>query len=224
MIGSADALDRLGALTTGVAQRVFPTLTEPLRSRAELQRLVADDAAWEALFEAPLSRMLESSFDSDLVRGIVATDALIGTFAALDDPGLLAEPLLPVPRDRQRHGTVGHPGRRHGGADRCARRRGPSCRGRAAVRRARRWRSSLTARGRPRCTPRAVRCSRAGGCWPTSRRPCWRSCLGNRRSEPDARGLPAQAQPAPAPPAAAARLRGDVGGGVRRDLPRQRGL
>ncbi len=33
--------------------------------------------------------MLESSFDSDLVRGIVATDALIGTFAALDDPGLV---------------------------------------------------------------------------------------------------------------------------------------
>ena len=86
---SMDALDRFGALTTGVAQRVFPTLTEPLRSRAELQRLVADDAAWEALFEAPLSRLLESSFDSDLVRGIVATDALIGTFAALDDPGLL---------------------------------------------------------------------------------------------------------------------------------------
>ena len=86
---SADALDRLGGLTAGVARRVFPTLTEPLRSRAELQGLVADEAAWEALFEAPLSRLLESSFDSDLVRGIVATDALIGTFAALDDPGLL---------------------------------------------------------------------------------------------------------------------------------------
>jgi phytoene dehydrogenase-like protein len=86
---SADALDRLGGLTTGVAQRVFPTLTEPLRSRADLQRLVADDPAWEALFEAPLARLLESSFDSDLVRGIVATDALIGTFAALDDPGLV---------------------------------------------------------------------------------------------------------------------------------------
>jgi phytoene dehydrogenase-like protein len=86
---SADALDRLGALTEGVARRVFPTLTEPLRSRSDLRRLVADDAAWEALFEAPLSRLLESSFDSDLVRGIVATDALIGTFAALDGPGLV---------------------------------------------------------------------------------------------------------------------------------------
>ena len=28
-------------------------------------------------------------FASDLVRGIVATDALIGTFAGLDDPGLV---------------------------------------------------------------------------------------------------------------------------------------
>ena len=35
-----------------------------------------------------MSRLLESAFDSDLVRGIVATDALIGTFAAIDDPGL----------------------------------------------------------------------------------------------------------------------------------------
>jgi phytoene dehydrogenase-like protein len=85
----ADALDRLGALTTSVAQRVFPTLTEPLVSRARLQQRVADDAAWEALFEAPLSRLLEASFDSDLVRGIVATDALIGTFASLEDPGLV---------------------------------------------------------------------------------------------------------------------------------------
>ena len=87
-IRSADALDRFAALTTPVAERVFPTLTEPLRSRAQLQALVGDDAAWEAVVEAPLSRLLESSFDSDLVRGIVATDALIGTFAALDDPGL----------------------------------------------------------------------------------------------------------------------------------------
>jgi phytoene dehydrogenase-like protein len=85
---SADALDGFAALTTSVAQRIFPTLTEPLRSRAQLQRDVADDGAWAALFEAPLSGLLESSFASDLVRGIVATDALIGTFAALDDPGL----------------------------------------------------------------------------------------------------------------------------------------
>ncbi|MGH2896442.1 MAG: phytoene desaturase family protein [Solirubrobacteraceae bacterium] len=86
--GSADALERFGALTAGVAKRIFPTLTEPLRSRAQLQQHVADDGAWEALVQRPLSELLTSWFDSDLIRGIVATDALIGTFAALDDPGL----------------------------------------------------------------------------------------------------------------------------------------
>jgi phytoene dehydrogenase-like protein len=85
---SVDALARFGALTAGVAARMFPTLTEPLRSREGLRRLVDDDVAWEALVDRPLSHLLESSFESDLVRGIVATDALIGTFAALDDPGL----------------------------------------------------------------------------------------------------------------------------------------
>ncbi|MFL5863505.1 MAG: phytoene desaturase family protein [Solirubrobacteraceae bacterium] len=86
--GSLAGLERVGALTARVAERVFPTLTEPLRSRADLRHHVADDGAWEALFERPLSELLEAWIDSDLLRGIVATDALIGTFAALDDPGL----------------------------------------------------------------------------------------------------------------------------------------
>jgi phytoene dehydrogenase-like protein len=85
---SADSLDRLAALLAGVAGRVFETLTQPLRSRAQFRRLIADERAWEALFERPLSGLLESCFESDLVRGIVATDALIGTFAATDDPQL----------------------------------------------------------------------------------------------------------------------------------------
>ena len=76
------------ALTERVARAVAPTLTQPLRSRAELRALVGDDAAWEALFERPLSELLERSIADDQTRGIVATDALIGTFAALDDPGL----------------------------------------------------------------------------------------------------------------------------------------
>jgi phytoene dehydrogenase-like protein len=74
------------AMLAGVAARVFPTLTEPLRSREEMRRLVDDDYAWSALFEAPLSDVLERTFGSDLVRGIVLTDGLIGTFAPADDP------------------------------------------------------------------------------------------------------------------------------------------
>ncbi len=82
------ALERFGALTAGVARRTFGTLTEPLLSRAEFRRLVDDEAAWEAVFERPLSDALERDFESDVVRGIVATDALIGTFAGMDDPQL----------------------------------------------------------------------------------------------------------------------------------------
>ncbi len=83
------ALTVLGELTTGIAPRVFASLTEPLRSRAEFRReVVGDDRAWRTLFAQPLSELLESAIDADLVRGIVATDALIGTFADTADPGL----------------------------------------------------------------------------------------------------------------------------------------
>ena len=76
------------ALTERVARAVAPTLLEPLRSRDEMRALVGDEHAWEALFERPLSELLERMVPDDLTRGIVATDALIGTFASLEDPGL----------------------------------------------------------------------------------------------------------------------------------------
>lgn len=75
-------------LTGRVAQAVFPTLTEPLRSRAELRARIGDLAAWQALFERPLGEVLRKYFEDDFERGIVATDALIGTFAGLDDESL----------------------------------------------------------------------------------------------------------------------------------------
>jgi phytoene dehydrogenase-like protein len=75
-------------LTERVARVVAPTLTEPLRSRAQMRALIGDEGAWQALFERPLSELLERGVPDDGTRGIVATDALIGTFAALDDPGL----------------------------------------------------------------------------------------------------------------------------------------
>jgi phytoene dehydrogenase-like protein len=71
-----------------VAERVFPTLTEPLRSGEDMRRLIDDDASWNALFETPLSEVLERTFESDAMRGTALTDALIGTFAPADDPAL----------------------------------------------------------------------------------------------------------------------------------------
>ena len=77
--------EQFQAMLARVAERLFPTLTEPLRGRGEMRAVVGDEAAWEAVFERPLSELLERSFASDLVRGVVLTDATIGTFAAADD-------------------------------------------------------------------------------------------------------------------------------------------
>ncbi|MFF7446274.1 MULTISPECIES: FAD-dependent oxidoreductase [unclassified Streptomyces] len=75
-------------MTGRVAERVFPTLTEPLPTRDALRRLVDDEEAWRVLFEEPIGVAVEERFADDLVRGVVLTDALIGTFADAHDPSL----------------------------------------------------------------------------------------------------------------------------------------
>lgn len=71
-----------------LARRLFPTLTQPLMSRDCARSLIDDPATWDTVFEQPISAALEPTFGSDVIRGVVLTDALIGTFAAADDPGL----------------------------------------------------------------------------------------------------------------------------------------
>ncbi|OXY92248.1 phytoene desaturase family protein [Streptomyces diastatochromogenes] len=83
-----DAWQRFYGMTAQVAQRVFPTLTEPLPTRDELRRRIDDDTAWRALFEEPIGVAVEENFSDDLVRGVVLTDALIGTFADAHDTSL----------------------------------------------------------------------------------------------------------------------------------------
>ncbi|MYQ45085.1 FAD-dependent oxidoreductase [Streptomyces sp. SID4985] len=82
------AWQRFYGMTGQVAERVFPTLTEPLPSRDELRRRVDDETAWRALFEEPIGVTIEENFSDDLVRGVVLTDALIGTFADAHDASL----------------------------------------------------------------------------------------------------------------------------------------
>ncbi|MEU6065553.1 NAD(P)/FAD-dependent oxidoreductase [Streptomyces sp. NPDC047082] len=83
-----EAWQRFYGMTGQVAGRVFPTLTEPLPTRDELRRRIDDEEAWRALFEEPIGAAIERNFTDDLVRGVVLTDALIGTFADAHDPSL----------------------------------------------------------------------------------------------------------------------------------------
>jgi phytoene dehydrogenase-like protein len=77
-----------------VTRRLWPTLLEPLRTREQAQRLVVDGgdpaavAAWQAMIERPIGHSIADAIGNDLVRGVVATDALIGTFARVDEPSL----------------------------------------------------------------------------------------------------------------------------------------
>jgi phytoene dehydrogenase-like protein len=76
-------------MTRRVARAVFPTLIEPLRSRAQMRRLLGDESAWEAIFERPIGEAVANAFPDDLVAGVALTDAVIGTFARADQADLL---------------------------------------------------------------------------------------------------------------------------------------
>lgn len=88
--GDAAAWNEFYDSTARLARGMFPTVCEPLLNRSEARRLVADDALWSSIFERPIGETIESTFTSDLVRGVVLTDALIGTFAEAHDATLQA--------------------------------------------------------------------------------------------------------------------------------------
>lgn len=71
-----------------VAAVIAPTLTERLPLASELRAQVEPDV-WRDLVERPLGEAIERRFRDPTVRGVVATDALIGTFARMGDPSLV---------------------------------------------------------------------------------------------------------------------------------------
>ena len=64
-----------------VAQALWPTMTEPLLARRQMNDLVGDPALVRDFLERPLGEVIEATFADDLVRGVVLTDGLISTFA-----------------------------------------------------------------------------------------------------------------------------------------------
>ncbi|PZG17082.1 phytoene desaturase family protein [Nonomuraea aridisoli] len=80
--GEADleAWRRFYGMVARVAETLAPTLLEPLRPEIDIERLVGPQA-WRDLFAQPIGETVEEYFADDTVRGVVLTDALIGTFA-----------------------------------------------------------------------------------------------------------------------------------------------
>ncbi|MEV7395767.1 NAD(P)/FAD-dependent oxidoreductase [Aeromicrobium sp. NPDC092404] len=71
-----------------MADAIAPTLLRPLPHIGELRDRV-EMAIWTDLVDEPIGTAIERRFADDLVRGVVATDALIGTFASLHDRTLV---------------------------------------------------------------------------------------------------------------------------------------
>ena len=72
----------------GFAEVVAPTLLDPLPSERDLRSAV-DATVWRDVVTRPIGQTIEERFHDDTVRGVVGTDALIGTFASLHDPSLV---------------------------------------------------------------------------------------------------------------------------------------
>jgi phytoene dehydrogenase-like protein len=80
-----------------VTESLWPTLTEPLPTREQARRRVVEAggprqrdaaAAWRAMVDEPIGHAIAAAVRNDLVRGVIATDALIGTFARIDEKSL----------------------------------------------------------------------------------------------------------------------------------------
>ncbi len=107
LVGPKSTFDAVGAASDAepfaefyrrariVTSRLWPTMTTPLKSRDDAFKHVlaggdpGAEEAWQAIICRPIGHAITEAVGSDLVRGVMATDALIGTFAQADDPSLL---------------------------------------------------------------------------------------------------------------------------------------
>ena len=64
------------------AQRMAPTLLKPLPTRSELKSQIGLAPVWDYLIENPIGEVITETFKSDIVQGVVLTDALIGTYVS----------------------------------------------------------------------------------------------------------------------------------------------
>jgi phytoene dehydrogenase-like protein len=85
--GEYQRWEALDAELHRLAGVIAPTLTRPLPRARDLRARVGDDL-WSRVVERPIGEWIEGTLTDDTVRGVVATDALIGTFASTRDTTL----------------------------------------------------------------------------------------------------------------------------------------
>ena len=83
---------QLREMEAAFAARVWPSLLEPLRTRAHWQdamRAPLERKAWDAFVERPLGECVERLMENDVARGLVFTDAKVGVHTHPHDRTLL---------------------------------------------------------------------------------------------------------------------------------------
>jgi phytoene dehydrogenase-like protein len=81
----------LQSIQESLASLIWPSLTEPLVSKTDMKARLDNEGkkAWQELIEEPLGQVIEKKISSDLIRGLVFTDAKIGVSTHPHDPSLL---------------------------------------------------------------------------------------------------------------------------------------
>lgn len=82
-LARSDDFAEFGALCATVTEPVWESMLGPLPTRHQLRT-----GAWSELIETPIGEVIRAATPDDLQRGVLLTDALIGTFAGADDPSL----------------------------------------------------------------------------------------------------------------------------------------
>lgn len=85
--GDFEAWQNFYSRTVAVAEKLFPTVTKPLLRRSDVLSSLENQREF---ITTPIGKIIEETFSSDLVRGVVMTDALIGTFAPNFDDSMQA--------------------------------------------------------------------------------------------------------------------------------------
>ncbi|MBU6313509.1 MAG: NAD(P)/FAD-dependent oxidoreductase [Actinomycetales bacterium] len=64
------------------AHKIAPSMLHPLKTRSELKAEIDMPDVWEYMMERPIGEVIQARFKNDVVRGVILTDGLIGTFSS----------------------------------------------------------------------------------------------------------------------------------------------